>query len=411
MADPNAEPTLEAVTKMLQEAFHPFTMTWEEVNWFTIYKVGQRIASQFDVDRKIFLAGDASHIHSPKAGLGMNTSMMDTHNLAVKLALVLNKVAKPDILATYNLERKRVADQLLAMDAKLIDLFAKHSEAVKNSSKDAQSAAAATNNELFKFQRSQAAYQTGLSITYDESFLVRSPGPNDGPSETVREMGGHGLIPGRRLLPVTVTRYLDGCAMRLLEATQPFDGHFTIFLCLGDLFSPGKMERIQQLKTQIMRPDGLWKRLLDQRYANLSGQLLDSESLFPRSSQHPVFRFVVITSTRNDSMELARHYENIFRPKNSTDPLLFGPEMLFCDNIPAIFYGVDPANMPLEPRILKKPLHEKWDVSEEEGAVVVLRPDGHVGAFVRNLLDRDRYSGSGWSSVEEYFSRFLVLDD
>jgi len=63
---PNHEANIEDVIDMIHDALRPYTITWEEINWFTIYRVGQRIASKFDVKQKIFLAGDASHIHSPK---------------------------------------------------------------------------------------------------------------------------------------------------------------------------------------------------------------------------------------------------------------------------------------------------------------------------------------------------------
>ena len=43
--------------------------------------VGQRVASKFSVHERVFIAGDACHTHSPKAGQGMNASMNDTHNL------------------------------------------------------------------------------------------------------------------------------------------------------------------------------------------------------------------------------------------------------------------------------------------------------------------------------------------
>ena len=43
--------------------------------------VGQRVATQFSVHERVFIAGDACHTHSPKAGQGMNASMNDSHNL------------------------------------------------------------------------------------------------------------------------------------------------------------------------------------------------------------------------------------------------------------------------------------------------------------------------------------------
>jgi phenol 2-monooxygenase len=67
----NARPSLEDVVATIHKVFDPFHFSWEEINWFTIYTVNQRIASAFDVKQRIFLVGDAAHIHSPKGHLSL----------------------------------------------------------------------------------------------------------------------------------------------------------------------------------------------------------------------------------------------------------------------------------------------------------------------------------------------------
>jgi 2-polyprenyl-6-methoxyphenol hydroxylase-like FAD-dependent oxidoreductase len=62
--------------------------------------VRQQVASQFSVHERVFIAGDACHTHSPKAGQGMNASMNDSHNLVWKLTHVLRGRAKIDLLKT-----------------------------------------------------------------------------------------------------------------------------------------------------------------------------------------------------------------------------------------------------------------------------------------------------------------------
>ncbi|KAH6667675.1 FAD binding domain-containing protein [Halenospora varia] len=54
---------------------------------------------------RVFITGDALHIHSPKAGIGMNFSLQDTYNLDWKIAHVVNEIATPDIPKTYDEER------------------------------------------------------------------------------------------------------------------------------------------------------------------------------------------------------------------------------------------------------------------------------------------------------------------
>ena len=66
---------------------------------------------------------DAVHTHSPKAGQGMNVSMQDTYNLGWKLGLACKGILKPEILSTYELERKQIAEELIAFDHKFSRLF------------------------------------------------------------------------------------------------------------------------------------------------------------------------------------------------------------------------------------------------------------------------------------------------
>ena len=68
------------------------------------YRIHKRIAKSFQSQR-VFLAGDAAHIHSPAGGQGMNTGIHDVMNLGWKLAAVLHGHGKPSLLASYHSER------------------------------------------------------------------------------------------------------------------------------------------------------------------------------------------------------------------------------------------------------------------------------------------------------------------
>ena len=84
-----------------------------EVNWFSTYNVHHRVAERFRVGR-VFLSGDAGHVHSPAGGQGMNTGIGDAVNLAWKLAAVLQGKAAPEVLDSYEAERIRFARTLVA---------------------------------------------------------------------------------------------------------------------------------------------------------------------------------------------------------------------------------------------------------------------------------------------------------
>ena len=73
--------------------------------WQAVADVAERYA-----DGRVFLAGDAAHVVPPNGGFGGNTGVHDAHNLAWKLALVLNGTAGPGLLATYDAERRPVGE-------------------------------------------------------------------------------------------------------------------------------------------------------------------------------------------------------------------------------------------------------------------------------------------------------------
>ena len=85
----------------------------ESVNWFSTYRVHHRVADHFRVGR-VFIAGDAGHVHSPAGGQGMNTGIGDAVNLAWKLAAVLHGRADEQLLDSYEAERIAFAHRLIA---------------------------------------------------------------------------------------------------------------------------------------------------------------------------------------------------------------------------------------------------------------------------------------------------------
>jgi 2-polyprenyl-6-methoxyphenol hydroxylase-like FAD-dependent oxidoreductase len=88
------------------------------VLWASAYNMNARLADRYRIGR-IFLAGDAAHIHPPTGGQGLNTSVQDTYNLGWKLASVLS--GAPDtLLDTYESERRPIAAGMLGLATKLL---------------------------------------------------------------------------------------------------------------------------------------------------------------------------------------------------------------------------------------------------------------------------------------------------
>src|SRR5205807_7495411 len=90
------------------------------VNWFSQYRVHHRVADHFRQGR-VFLSGDAAHVHSPAGGQGMNTGIGDAVNLAWKLAAVLAGRAGASLLDSYEAERVPFARSLVATTDRVFD--------------------------------------------------------------------------------------------------------------------------------------------------------------------------------------------------------------------------------------------------------------------------------------------------
>ena len=115
----------DEVIAIARRVLRPYTLDVKEVAWFSIYEVGQRVTDRFDDvpaeqvgsrTPRVFIAGDACHTHSAKAGQGMNVSMQDAFNLGWKLAAVLEGARAPTLLRTYSAERQAIAKVLIDFD-------------------------------------------------------------------------------------------------------------------------------------------------------------------------------------------------------------------------------------------------------------------------------------------------------
>ncbi len=89
------------------------------VNWASAYQMNARLAERYRVGR-VFLVGDAAHIHPPTGGQGLNTSVQDSYNLGWKLAAALGG-AHDAVLDSYETERRPVAERMLGLSTRLLD--------------------------------------------------------------------------------------------------------------------------------------------------------------------------------------------------------------------------------------------------------------------------------------------------
>jgi 2-polyprenyl-6-methoxyphenol hydroxylase-like FAD-dependent oxidoreductase len=114
------DPTLDEVNQVMAQRGSA-SMVMSDPIWLASFRINERKVRDYRKGR-VFLAGDAAHIHSPAGGQGMNTGMQDAFNLAWKLALVIEGSAKPSLLDSYSPERTAVGDRVLRNAGRLTEV-------------------------------------------------------------------------------------------------------------------------------------------------------------------------------------------------------------------------------------------------------------------------------------------------
>ncbi|AMA57922.1 FAD-binding monooxygenase [Bradyrhizobium sp. CCGE-LA001] len=219
----NRNITADDVIAKAQRILKPHRLDVKEIAWWSVYEIGQRLTDKFDdvpeteVDGRlprIFIAGDACHTHSPKAGQGMNVSMQDAFNLGWKLAAVLRKQCAPALLHSYSAERQAVAKELIDFDREWAGILA---SAAKAGGADA----AKTQDYFVRHGR----YTAGTATHYRPSVLTGAAS---------HQHLAEGLVIGKRFHSAPVIRLADAKPVHLGHAAQA-DGRFRIYA-----FSPAE---------------------------------------------------------------------------------------------------------------------------------------------------------------------------
>lgn len=315
----------EAAVKEAIASVKPFSLKFKQVDWWTIYVVGQRIARNFFVNDCVFLAGDACHTHSSGAAQGMNTGMHDAVNLGWKLSLVLQGLAKFDLLQTYEAERLPNVQKLINYDKDISRLM------TMQLPEDWQGDPNADVNEVLGQVMAEAAtFSSGLGIYYEsDTYLNLTQFSN---LSYVR--------PGERAPDVPLQKPATFEPTRLQTVT-PNVAQFYIVVFAGDI------------------------KLTKQHLAAFTNSIPQSHWLF--DPKHPLSWLSIFDGPGGPSA-----YETL-------GGMPFG----------RVFYDENHS------------AHERYGVKAEQGAVLVLRPDGWVGTVVE-------LGPTGAEALEKYFQRFLV---
>jgi len=219
--------TADHVIAAARRIFKPHTFDVKEVAWWSVYEIGQRLCDKFDdvpqsdvAQRlpRVFIAGDACHTHSPKAGQGMNVSMQDGFNLGWKLASVLRERAAPHLLHTYSAERQAVAKELIDFDREWAAMLA---------SSDGFDAA-----ETERYFVKHGRYTAGTATRYSSPSLLTGA--------ATHQHLAKGLTLGMRFHSAPVIRVADAKPVQLGHVVKA-DGRWRVFAFAGadDTAAPG----------------------------------------------------------------------------------------------------------------------------------------------------------------------------
>ncbi len=215
--------TSDRLVAAAQRLLKPYTFDVKEVAWWSVYEIGQRITDGFDdvpeaeadVRRpRVFIAGDACHTHSPKAGLGMNTSVADAFNLGWKLASVLRGAASWRLLQTYTSERRTGAQDLIDHDHEWSRMFS-----TPPKDPERPEAGGVDPAEFQRYFTEKLRHTAGVTTRYRPNLIVAA---------ATHQHLASGFVQGMRFHSAPVVRFWDAKNIHLGHTVKA-DGRWRLF--------------------------------------------------------------------------------------------------------------------------------------------------------------------------------------
>jgi hypothetical protein len=350
--------TVEKLIAAAQRILHPYKLDVKGVPWWSVYEIGQRICDQYDDAGppagdaplpRVFIAGDACHTHSPKAGQGMNFSMQDTFNLGWKLASVLRGQCAPALLHTYSAERQPAAQELIDFDREWAKMFSD-----KPRQGGSEAAQGVDPKEFQKYFERHGRFTAGMGTHYRPSLIT---------GEATHQGLARGFVIGTRFHSAPVVRLSDARPLHLGHVARA-DGRWRLyaFAAADDRLQPdGGMHRLCRFLQEAPRSPVL-------RYTR-AGQdpdaVFDLRAIFQQGHRElDAARLPALLQPRKGRLGL-RDYEKVFCPDLKDGPDIFD------------LRGIDRAR----------------------GALVVVRPD----QYIAHVLPVD-----GHAELAGFFEGFML---
>ncbi|KAI8909877.1 FAD binding domain-containing protein [Powellomyces hirtus] len=112
--------SVEEILENVRRIVKPHSFNMSDLKWVVRVHFQERMVRQYDRDMRVFLAGDAAHVHSPAGGMGMNMGIQDAYSLTWRLGMIHKYGGKPAaLLPSYSQERSGVARKVLAFSGGL----------------------------------------------------------------------------------------------------------------------------------------------------------------------------------------------------------------------------------------------------------------------------------------------------
>ena len=353
----NRSVTPEKLTDVTNRILNPYTLEVKDVAWWSVYEIGQRLCDKFDdvpaaemATRlpRVFIAGDACHTHSAKAGQGMNVSMADAWNLGWKLGAVLRGTAKPGLLHTYSEERQKIAKQLIDFDREFSKMFSAH----PTGAGDGDDVEGIDPDEFQQYFITQGRFTAGVATRYTPSMIT---------AEALFQHLAEGFPVGMRFHSAPVVRLADAKPVHL--------GH-------------------------VARADGAWRLYIfaDQKDPTSGGSHFRELCEFLDSDASPIKRFTPAGADPDSVIDVRAIFQQAHRD-------------LAVDKMPSVLlpkkgkFGLVDHEKMFCPDPKGGDIFERRGVIRETGCMVVVRPDQYV-AHVLPL--------TGYEALADFFAGILT---
>ncbi|KAF2753419.1 hypothetical protein EJ05DRAFT_214240 [Pseudovirgaria hyperparasitica] len=330
--------TAEMLISTTKKILHPYTFEYASIDWFTVYQVGQRIADKFSAAERVFLVGDAVHTHSPKIGQGMNVSLQDAYNLSWKICSVIKGILKSSSLASYETERRPVAEELIDVDRETVSFYC--------------SRGAIDRGGLQEFRNKHYRFLSGVAVDYSGSEMISPkhvslPRFDDEPSteaceSLVEERFSH-ICLGQRLPSYRVVKHANA-EPTSVGSLLSSNGRWKLLIFTGDL----------RVEAQAVRFNNVSKAI------SATSCSIRQRSALDMGCQASVDIFAIMACPR-DSVPLLSLPE-IYHPWNESTGWEY--DTVYTDE-PDV-YGVC------------EDAYGRYGIDRTRGCLVLCRPDQHV---------------------------------